>query len=95
MTNRFRNLTAAELIKLHTLPSVPGTIGGTLLGVTGLAIVFSTVARQPSGEPGRIAELTFATHTGLQAIGYGQIGLILLGVLAAATEYSGARSAPL
>ncbi|MDO3700260.1 hypothetical protein Q3W71_01010 [Micromonospora sp. C28SCA-DRY-2] len=82
MNSRFTDVTAAELIKLRTLPAVAGTIGATLLGVPGLALVLQAAAPEPAGA-------SAATDAGFQAIEYGQVGLILLGVLAAATEYSG------
>ncbi|WP_433271607.1 hypothetical protein ACQPZF_12900 [Actinosynnema sp. CS-041913] len=75
MSNSLRNVVAAELGKLRTLPAAPITMVSTALGTTGLAVV---LAAQTPG-------------TGLHAIRYGQIGFILLGVLAAASEYSGGQ----
>ncbi|MGW4498228.1 hypothetical protein ACWENR_06370 [Micromonospora sp. NPDC004336] len=84
MASGFRNVAAAELIKLRTLPAVAGTVGATVLGVPGLALVLDAATPEPPGNPA-----ASATDVAIQAIGYGQVGLILLGVLAAATEYSG------
>lgn len=92
MSNGLGNVTAAELIKLRTLPAVSGTIGATLLGATGLAIAFAANARDQLGNSDTpFAGVSPETHTGLQAVGYGQIGLILLGILTAATEYGGSQ----
>ncbi|MFG3706124.1 hypothetical protein ACGF7U_15535 [Micromonospora sp. NPDC047670] len=85
MDSRFNDVAAAELIKLRTLPAVAGTVGATLLGVPGLALVLDAAAPEPPGN----AAASATTDAGIQAIEYGQVGLILLGVLAAATEYSG------
>ncbi|MFI5490795.1 hypothetical protein [Micromonospora echinaurantiaca] len=85
MDSRFTDVAAAELIKLRTLPAVAAAVGATLLGVPGLALVLQAAAPKPPGD----AAASAATDAGIQAIEYGQVGLILLGVLAAATEYSG------
>ncbi|MEU6645175.1 hypothetical protein ABZ863_21805 [Saccharomonospora sp. NPDC046836] len=72
MTNSVRNVVAAELGKLRTLPAVPVTVAVTILAMLGLAAAFAANA----------------AGTGLRAVNYGQLGLIVLGILTAASEYS-------
>jgi ABC-2 type transport system permease protein len=73
VTNSLCHVTLAELGKLRTLPAVAITIACTVLGTMGCTVAFAAAFAQP------------VPH----AVRYGQCGLILLGVLAAATEYSG------
>ncbi|WP_052372899.1 ABC transporter permease [Amycolatopsis taiwanensis] len=88
LNKTLRNVTVAELTKLRTLPAVPITITTTVLGTAALAAVFAASAlRQPAVPPHLAASAVL--DTGLQAILYGQIGFILLGIFAMASEYGG------
>lgn len=91
MSNSLRNVVIAELSKLRTLPTVPVTIAVTVLGTVGLAVVLAaSTLEQPGGLPPHFGT-SFALGTALHAVGYGQTGLILLGILTAASEYSGGQ----
>ncbi|MEU6425539.1 ABC transporter permease [Microbispora sp. NPDC046973] len=76
---------AAELSKLVSLPATWLTLGGTLVLNALLAIAFT------------IAGLRGATGTrsaadiGLASIGYAHAGFVILGVLAACSEYAGGQ----
>ncbi|MFC5835288.1 ABC transporter permease [Nonomuraea insulae] len=77
------NTIAAELAKLRTLPAVLVTVGVTVLAAAALG---AALAAAPSGQP-----LT-ATEAALRTAGYTQTGLIVLGVLAIASEYAGTQA---
>lgn len=80
MTNDFRAVGAAELLKLRSLPAVAITLGVTVVCATGLSVLLSS-----TGEPPSAADAT------LQTIQYAQIGFILLGVLTVGSEYAGSQ----
>jgi ABC-type transport system involved in multi-copper enzyme maturation permease subunit len=86
MSNSLKNVAIAELMKLRTLPAAPITIATTILGTAGLAVVIAVSALQQPG-----FEKSIALETGLRTVDYGQIGLIMLGILTAASEYSGSQ----
>lgn len=72
---------SAELIKLRTLPVVTATVFATI----GTAITLSAAIAASSTVPISAVEVTRAT------IPFVQIGIILIGVLALATEYQGGQ----
>ncbi|MCA2224046.1 ABC transporter permease [Nonomuraea aurantiaca] len=84
MTNDFRNVVAAELIKLRTLPATLITIAVTVAGATTLAVTFAGGRHQLGGSAS-------SAEAALRVVEYGQIGFILLGILAFATEYGGSQ----
>lgn len=91
VSNSLRNVVLAELGKLRTLPATAATIAVTVLGTTGLAIAFAAATLGRAGDLTSRFEASSALGTGLHVIRYGQIGLILLGILTAAGEYSGGQ----
>ncbi|MFF0867129.1 ABC transporter permease [Nonomuraea sp. NPDC003560] len=84
MTNGFRNIVAAELVKLRTLPATLITTVTTVTGTATLAIVFAAGRDRLGGSPS-------AAEAALGVLEYGQVGFILLGILAVATEYGGSQ----
>ncbi|HRL48231.1 MAG TPA: hypothetical protein PLA49_02510 [Propioniciclava sp.] len=80
MIRALRNATAAELIKLWSLPAVVATSLGTIVASVTLAAALAMSAPPESNDVSLITA---------QAIVFLQIGPILLGVLAASTEYEG------
>lgn len=74
-------ITSAELVKLRTLPGVTATVLGTIAA----AIVLAAAIAASSTAPISAVQVTLAT------IPFLQIGVILLGVLAVATEYQGSQ----
>ena len=80
MIRALRNTTAAELTKLWSLPAVVATALGTIVASVILAAALATSAASASNDVSLIT---------VQAIVFLQIGPILLGVLAASTEYEG------
>ncbi|MBP2706401.1 hypothetical protein JOL79_21560 [Microbispora sp. RL4-1S] len=76
---------AAELSKLVSLPATWLTLGGTLAANPILAIAFTNAARHgPTGPRS-------APDVGLTSIAYVQAGFVVLGVLAACSEYEGGQ----
>ncbi|MEU7885033.1 hypothetical protein AB0B54_06000 [Microbispora bryophytorum] len=76
---------AAELSKLVSLPATWLTLGGTLVVNLILATAFATAGLQ--GSTGTKS----AVDIGLASIGYAQAGFVVLGVLAACSEYTGGQ----
>ena len=69
---------AAELSKLRTLPAVALTVGGTV--ATAIALAAALAAGDVPGGPVGIA---------LRTVPFLQVGLVVLGVVAASSEYAG------
>lgn len=80
------HVTAAEADKLRTLPAALATVAATVAGTAGLAALLAVVARD-AADAGAVSAL----RTALQAVGYTQVGFVLLGVLTITTEYSGGQ----
>ncbi|KUP96484.1 hypothetical protein [Thermobifida cellulosilytica] len=80
------HVTAAEADKLRTLPAALATVAATVAGTAGLAALLAVVARD-AADAGAVSAL----RTALQAVGYTQVGFVLLGVLTVTTEYSGGQ----
>lgn len=76
-----RRTVSAELIKLRTLP----VIAATVFAMIGTAVVLSAAIAASSTVPIGAVDVTLAT------VPFIQIGVILLGVLAVATEYQGGQ----
>lgn len=76
---RCRDVAVAELVKLASLPAVPATA----LGTVGVAIALTAAVAASSTAPTSAAQVTLVT------IPYLQIGPLLIGILAVATEYTG------
>ncbi|XVQ88614.1 hypothetical protein ACQP2K_14705 [Microbispora siamensis] len=76
---------AAELSKLVSLPATWLTLGGTLVVNLILAIAFTIAGLRGS------AGTRSAPDIGLASIGYAQAGFVILGVLAACSEYIGGQ----
>ncbi|MEU6409482.1 hypothetical protein [Microbispora sp. NPDC046933] len=76
---------AAELSKLVSLPATWLTLGGTLVVNPILAIAFTLAALR--GATGTRS----APDVGLASVGYAQAGFVILGVLAACSEYTGGQ----
>ena len=72
----FGNVTVAELGKLWTLRAVPATVAATVLCGGGLAALFARLS---------------PVDAGLRVVPYCQIGVIVLGVVTAASEYDGSQ----
>ncbi|WP_052423341.1 ABC transporter permease [Nonomuraea candida] len=84
MTNGFRNVVSAELVKLRTLPAALITIVTTVLGAALLAVVLAAGRERLGGSPS-------AVEAALGVVEYAQFGFVLLGILAAASEYGGGQ----
>jgi hypothetical protein len=80
----FLNAVAAELVKLRTLPATLITVASTVASTTVLAVAFA------SGRA-RLGGSASAAESALRTVEYGQIGLIVLGILTVATEYGGSQ----
>ncbi|MDP3953002.1 hypothetical protein [Microbacterium sp.] len=78
MTRTIMNTVAAELIKLRSLPAVLTTMGGTVVAAAALSATI--VASDASAD---------AVHVVAQSVTFVQVGLIVIGVLAVGTEFSG------
>jgi ABC-2 type transport system permease protein len=76
------NSTAAELVKLRTLPEVLAAMLGTVVAAITLAAI---VAATPAGAGAD------TVHVTLQTIPFLQIGLIVIGVLCVGSEYTGSQ----
>jgi ABC-2 type transport system permease protein len=76
--------TAAELVKLRGLPPVLATVLGTVVAAVGLGAVVAASAPL-AADPVQVT---------VRVIPYLQIGTVLLGVLAVATEYAGRQIRP-
>ncbi|GIH59718.1 ABC transporter permease [Microbispora siamensis] len=76
---------AAELSKLATLPATFLTLGGTFVVNLILAIAFTNAGLRDS------TGTRSAPDIGLASIGYGQAGFVILGVMAACSEYVGGQ----
>lgn len=72
------NTTAAELIKLRSLPALVATVAATVAAAAVLAVAI-TVSRTALS----------AGQAVLQSVPYLQVGLILIGVIGVGTEYTG------
>ncbi|AQZ63825.1 putative integral membrane protein [[Actinomadura] parvosata subsp. kistnae] len=83
MSNHPWNTVAAELAKLRTLPAVLVTIAVTVVVAAGLG---AALAAAPSDRP------LGAVDAALHAVDYAQTGLLVLGVLAVASEYAGSQA---
>lgn len=81
----------SEITKLMTLRSILVTIGITVACVATLGYVYGRSTRSliDAGDPA-VAGFNSAS-AGLNAISYGQIGIIVLGVLVATSEYAGGQ----
>jgi len=79
---RLRNVTAAELSKLGTLPTAIVAAAGTVLAAGGIA---AALAANPATQRSSAVAVT------AQTIPYVQVGLILLGILPVAHEYAGGQ----
>ncbi|MEV4390541.1 hypothetical protein [Nonomuraea sp. NPDC049607] len=79
MTNDFRNIVAAELVKLRTLPATLITTATTMIGTAVLAAVFAAGQERLSDSPS-------AAEAAPRAVEYRHIGFILLGILAVVSE---------
>jgi hypothetical protein len=80
MTGTMMNTVAAELIKLRSMPAVLTTMGGTVVSAAALSAVITASDR--SADP---------VHLIAQCITFVQVGLIVIGVLAAGIEFSGSN----
>ncbi|GAA2630242.1 hypothetical protein [Paractinoplanes durhamensis] len=80
---RLARTTAAELVKLRGLPAILGTALGTV--VTGAFLAVALASSAPTA--------TDATDVVTHTVLFLQIGPILIGVLAVATEYAGRQIA--
>ena len=69
---------AAELIKLRSLPALVATVAATVAAAAVLAAAITASRTAPS-----------AGRALLQSVPYLQVGLVLIGVLGAGTEYTG------
>jgi len=83
--SEFTRSSHAEVLKLLSLPATLLTAAGSLLVSAVLAVAFATAGRQ--GSTGTASALDI----GLAPIGYTQAGFIILGVLAATSEYTGGQ----
>lgn len=81
----FADALSAELLKLVTLPPLWLTVVGTLGVAVVLGAAFTTAAAD--GRTGTTAVL----DVGLAPVGYTQAGMIVLGILATSSEYSGGQ----
>jgi hypothetical protein len=82
------NTVAAEWVKLRGLPAVLVT----MLGTVGAAIVLTALVAAAEPHPKTAAGTTVdATQIMLRTIQFLQVGPILIGVLAVATEYAGSQ----
>jgi ABC-type transport system involved in multi-copper enzyme maturation permease subunit len=79
------SVVVAELIKLRTLPAVALTVAATPTLAAGLAAVLAISL------DGTQTATPVAVHAALQAVPYAQVGFILLGILAVASEYTGSQ----
>jgi hypothetical protein len=75
------NTTAAELVKLWGLPGALATIVGTVASAIALTAAVAAASPAPTG----------AVRVTLLTIPFLQIGPILIGILAVATEYAGGQ----
>lgn len=75
----------AETLKLLSLPATHLTALGTLFVSVVLAIAFGAAGRQGS------TGTTSVLDIGIAPVGYSQAGFIVLGVVAATSEYSGGQ----
>ncbi|MFI0418868.1 hypothetical protein [Spongiactinospora sp. 9N601] len=76
---------AAELSKLLSLPATWLTIAGTLAANLVLAVAFAQAALRGTAATRDVVDV------GLASIGYAQAGFVVLGVLAACSEYVGGQ----
>ncbi|PZG47356.1 ABC transporter permease [Spongiactinospora gelatinilytica] len=76
---------AAELSKLLSLPATWLTIAGTLAANLLLAVAFAQAALRGTAATRDVVDV------GLASIGYAQAGFVVLGVLAACSEYIGGQ----
>ncbi|MGR6920238.1 ABC transporter permease [[Actinomadura] parvosata] len=83
MSNHPWNTVAAELAKLRTLPAVLVTIAVTVVVAAGLG---AALAAAPSDRP------LGAVGAALRTVDYVQAGILVLGVLAVASEYAGSQA---
>lgn len=82
---KITNILGAELNKLVTLPSIWLTISGTFILNLALAAAFTSIGQQGAACSQSILDI------GLATMGYLQAGFILLGILAACSEYTGGQ----
>jgi len=78
---RMMRAVAAESVKLRSLPAVCATVVGTIAAAIALAAAIAASA----------TDATDAVQVTLATIPFLQVGTILLGVLAVATEYQGSQ----
>ena len=78
MTRIMINTTAAELIKLRSLPAVLAAVAATVAGAAALAVAIT--ASGAASSAGQVV---------LQSVAFLQVGSILIGVLGVGTEYTG------
>ncbi len=83
MTRPLARATAAELVKLAGLPAVLATVLATVAAGAALSAALAW------SQPGSVDAMQVTT----QAIVFLQVGLVLVGVLAAGTEYAGRQIA--
>ncbi|MEU9833328.1 hypothetical protein AB0D67_17545 [Streptosporangium sp. NPDC048047] len=75
----------AEVLKLLTLPALYLTASVTWAATPLLAVAYVSAAARGGGGPGT------GQDAGLAPVGYAQAGFVVLGVLAAASEYRGGQ----
>lgn len=78
---RVMRAVAAESVKLRGLPAVCATVAGTIAAAIALAAAIAASATDPMD----------AVQVTLTTIPFLQVGTILLGILAVATEYQGSQ----
>ncbi|MEU0240294.1 ABC transporter permease [Nocardiopsis sp. NPDC006198] len=82
----------AEAFKLRTLTSVLFTCLATAALTVGLAWLSGwSVGRALTDNPGLLVGEVVPEQSGFDAISYGQAGMVVLGVLAVGTEYTGGQ----
>jgi ABC-2 type transport system permease protein len=82
--------TRAELSKLRSLPAIWFTLTGTLALTVLLSLLFVREAEITS-DAEATADAVGVLDFGVAALGWSQIGFFLLGVIAAASEYTGGQ----
>ncbi|GAA1532249.1 hypothetical protein [Brevibacterium picturae] len=80
----------AELSKLRSLPAIWITLVGTVALTVLLSVLFVREAEIASGAEAT-ADAVGVLDFGVAALGWSQIGFFLLGVIAAASEYTGGQ----
>lgn len=92
MTNSPLRVARAELTKLATLPSIVLTVAATVVATTGLSYIAARSVRGALDSGSGLVVQPFTPESaGFDALGFGQVGMIALGVLAMSSEYTGGQ----